>query len=117
MLVLTRRVNEKVLLPDVEVAIQVVAVKANQVRLGIAAPENIQIFREELLDGGVPAMASGPLSTDQGLQASIATCRASLDQLRQRLALGRSAGLGASLGQIQAQLHELQREIEQLAIA
>jgi carbon storage regulator CsrA len=54
-LVLTRRVNEKIVLPGLNITIQVVAVQAGKVRLGIEAPAEVSIMREELC--GHPAKA------------------------------------------------------------
>jgi carbon storage regulator CsrA len=47
-LVLSRRLNEKVVLPDLGVTIQVVAIQGGLVRIGIAAPPEVRIVREEL---------------------------------------------------------------------
>jgi carbon storage regulator len=49
-LVLTRRPHEKIVLPGLNVTIQVVAIKGGTVRLGIDAPPDVQVLREELLD-------------------------------------------------------------------
>ena len=49
MLVLTRRVGERVAIgPDV--AVEVMGVKGNQVRLGIDAPAEIEVHREEIAE-------------------------------------------------------------------
>lgn len=47
MLVLSRKVGEKILVGD-GIAIQVVEIGFNRVRLGIVAPSDIVILREEL---------------------------------------------------------------------
>jgi carbon storage regulator len=47
LLILTRRVNESLAVGD-EVTVTVVAVKGNQVRIGIKAPKDIQVHREEI---------------------------------------------------------------------
>jgi carbon storage regulator len=49
MLVLTRRLNESVVIPELGVTIRLVAVKGNAVRIGIEAPHDVAVFREELL--------------------------------------------------------------------
>jgi carbon storage regulator CsrA len=49
MLVLARRVGEKVLLPGLDITLHVVAIKPGVVRLGIDAPPTVPIFREEVL--------------------------------------------------------------------
>lgn len=48
MLVLTRRISESLVMGDGEVIITVLGVKGNQVRIGIQAPEDTQVDREEL---------------------------------------------------------------------
>ena len=48
MLVLSRKVGERILIPSCEVAITVVAIEGGKVRLGISAPTEIAIFREEI---------------------------------------------------------------------
>lgn len=47
MLILTRRVGETVMVGD-EVTITVLGVKGNQVRLGINAPKDVAVHREEI---------------------------------------------------------------------
>jgi carbon storage regulator CsrA len=48
-LVLTRRLHEKIVLPSLGMTIQVVAIKGGTVRLGIEAPPDVRVLREELL--------------------------------------------------------------------
>ena len=49
MLVLSRRTHEKILLPALGVTIQVVSVRAGVVRIGVQAPPDVAVFREEIL--------------------------------------------------------------------
>ena len=58
MLILSRRLNEKIVLPDLNITIQVVGLKPGQVRLGIEAPPGVTIFREEILPGTEPSLPS-----------------------------------------------------------
>ena len=48
MLILTRRVSETIIIGDHEITITVLGVKGNQVRLGVTAPKNIAVHREEI---------------------------------------------------------------------
>src|SRR5262249_32518244 len=50
MLVLSRRLSEKILLPSINVSVQVVAIRPGQVRLGIDAPPEVQVLRAETAD-------------------------------------------------------------------
>jgi carbon storage regulator len=47
MLILTRRVGETLMVGD-DVTVTIVGVKANQVRIGISAPKNVAVHREEI---------------------------------------------------------------------
>ena len=48
MLVLTRRINERIIIGD-DIIVTVVEVHGDQVRIGIDAPRDIKVFREEVL--------------------------------------------------------------------
>ncbi len=47
MLILTRRVGETLMIGD-EVSVRVLGVKGNQVRIGVNAPKDIAVHREEI---------------------------------------------------------------------
>ncbi len=47
MLILTRRVGEMLMIGDI-VTITVLGVKGNQVRLGVNAPKDVTVHREEI---------------------------------------------------------------------
>lgn len=49
MLILTRKVGETLMIGD-EVTVTVLGVKGNQVRIGVNAPRDVAVHREEIYD-------------------------------------------------------------------
>ncbi|NKF21527.1 carbon storage regulator CsrA [Solimonas marina] len=49
MLILTRRVGETVVIGD-DVVVTVLGVKGNQVRIGVKAPRDVAVHREEIFE-------------------------------------------------------------------
>jgi len=70
MLVLSRRVNEKIVLPGIDTTIQLLSTKQGLVRLGIDAPAEVAVFREEVWD-----RRKTPLPTKKLLEDSFARAR------------------------------------------
>ena len=64
MLILTRRVGESLMIGD-NVNVTVLGIRGNQVRIGVNAPKDVAVHREEIYDriqkeqaGDVPSEAS-----------------------------------------------------------
>jgi carbon storage regulator CsrA len=60
MLVLSRKLGEVIVIPGIDLSLMVVAIEGSTVRLGITAPPEIRVYREELwnrvvTDGPAPA--------------------------------------------------------------
>jgi len=49
MLILTRRVKESIKIGDL-ITVTILGVKGNQVRIGVDAPRDIQVHRQEIYD-------------------------------------------------------------------
>jgi carbon storage regulator len=48
MLVLSRKIGEQIVIPGSEVVITVLSCRGRAVRLGIAAPDDVAVYRREL---------------------------------------------------------------------
>lgn len=57
MLVLTRRKNQSIVIGD-DIVVTVLEVKGEQIRIGITAPRDVQVYREELLIVGPPGVGA-----------------------------------------------------------
>ncbi len=64
MLILTRKVGEAVMVGD-EVSFTVLSVKGNQVRLGIKAPREVEVHREEIYQRIHNDLTEDPLRRDR----------------------------------------------------
>jgi carbon storage regulator len=49
MLILSRKVNERVVIGD-EITVSIIEIRGDQVRLGVNAPKTVKVFRQEIYD-------------------------------------------------------------------
>ena len=65
MLVLRRKIGESIILDGV-ISISVLAVEGERVKIGISAPPDVTIVREELLKSFAPDRENQPMPASQG---------------------------------------------------
>lgn len=103
MLVLSRRMGEKIIFPGINITVQVVALKTSAVRLGIEAPPEVTVLREELSARAETQEAGASLLPDSGTEPTL--CQ--LKRLFRNWLDVATVGLALLRRQIQAELTEI----------
>jgi len=49
MLILSRKVNEKIMIGD-DISVSIIEIRGDQVRVGVDAPKTVKVFRQEVFD-------------------------------------------------------------------
>ena len=49
MLILSRKINEKIMIGD-DISISIIEIRGDQVRIGVDAPKTVKVFRQEVFD-------------------------------------------------------------------
>lgn len=114
MLVLSRRQHEKISFPNLDITVSVMRVAGKVVQLGIDAPKNIRVLREELAnDQRAAKPASTKMNSQQrhGVRDRLNTAMLGVQIVQRRLESGQAAGLELLLTNT---LGELQKLNEQL---
>lgn len=115
MLVLSRRLHEKILLPSLPAAIQVVSIKPGVVRIGIEAPPEVSVLRGELTphEAAVPAPAlaqDAPLR--QLVQKRLEVIRSGLALLQREIAFDLKSDAEMTLEKLDEDVRLLQERLE-----
>jgi carbon storage regulator len=118
MLVLSRRLNEKILFPGMRVSVQVVSLKPGAVRLGIEAPPEVAIWREEIHGGEIPkSLSEGHAARDSEsathlLRSRLKAVSIDLGMARLQLRTGCTQKVAGMLERIHDDIQGLRRELE-----
>ena len=113
MLVLSRRENDRLLFPSLGISIQVVRLTSSRVSLGIQAPRQIQVIRQELHRESQPTPDQGELSAvieaqlQRRIQGKVDSIARSLELAQQELEQGDSEAAVRRLDRVRSQLHAL----------
>jgi len=68
MLILTRRIGESLIIGNQEITITILGQKGNQIRIGIEAPKNVSVHREEVFRRIQGALENAPYERDESAQ-------------------------------------------------
>jgi carbon storage regulator len=49
MLILSRKVNEKIMIGD-DISVSIIEIRGDQIRLGVEAPKTVKVYRQEVFD-------------------------------------------------------------------
>lgn len=115
MLVLSRRPNERILFPNLGISVQVIRVAGKAVRLGIDAPPDIRVAREEILSSDDEEQDISPLMSRQwrhALRNRLNTASLGLQVLHRRLETGQIEDVEATIFKIFHELHEIDAELD-----
>ena len=110
MLVLSRRLNEKIIFPESNTMVQVVGMKPGVVRLGVRAPAEVTVLRQEVHERG--AEWTEPQAPAAGDSPPPASAKGDGEQ-----AWLKSASLGLGLARLQlrvGQMHDAQQTLARL---
>jgi carbon storage regulator CsrA len=122
MLVLSRKIQEKVLLPGIDASIQVLSIKGGIVRLGIDAPTDVAIVRAELQElsrQGKASRAAAPGKEPSSelrhvLRNHLNAAMVGLALLRRLRQLGRMVELDTTLDQLLQEIEKMNDDLERL---
>jgi len=119
MLVLSTRPGEKILLPEAQTTVEVVAIQAGTIRLGIEAPEDTRILRQGLPDrvaewGPIEASPSETPSLPQLkrlMDKRLEIAREGIAEATQLLRDGQEEDARVILEKVDEDLHLLRRRL------
>jgi carbon storage regulator len=125
MLVLARRLHERIIIPSIRTAIEVTALKPGFVRLGIEAPPDVTVLREEVYRRAPAAAEAAALPDGAGPEARLARARQvwrhrlnnltlGLALLRQQRPAGAAPEAGGTIDRLEAEVRALCAELRAL---
>jgi carbon storage regulator CsrA len=107
MLVLSRRLNEAVLFPGTQTAVKVLAIRGGVVRLGIDAPPEVRVLRQERADRPMPPACAALAQDAAALGQRLRALAAGLGLARLQLDAGRAGEARAALRRLHEDLQAL----------
>lgn len=118
MLVLSRRQGQRIFFPTLATTIEVVRLQGNTVRLGIQAPDDVPVFREEIA-GSVDVSPREPQRVDSKLEHllrnQLHATDVGLAVLRGQIAQGRLADAADTIDRLRQEEARLRDRLDSLA--
>jgi carbon storage regulator CsrA len=117
MLVLSRRPDERIVFPNLGISIQILRVSGKAVCVGIDAPREVRVLRDELADHQrhAPAAESQDLrELRHALRNRLNSANLALHVVRRQLELGRTADAEATIEKALGELSQLDRDVGQI---
>ena len=116
MLILTHRSDQKIVLPNLDVSIQVLRVEGDTVTVGISAPSDTPLLRQQIDDDRHNTRACGSRehvanAPDPAVHERLIDVRISAGLLRRQLGQGSLEEAGDTVEALMEQLMQLDREI------
>lgn len=108
MLVLSRRPQQKVLFPNLGVSVEIVSVQGQVVRIGVNAPRDVAVWREEIAPKGEIAEPKKP--SHHRLRNQLNHCGMALHLAQRQLQVGMNSDAEHTLQDALAALQELDKE-------
>jgi len=116
MLVLSRKLNEKILFPAINASVEVVAIRGSVVRLGIQAPPEVSVLREEIKDRHLrepaPAPQALPRELMHQLRNRLNSASLGLAVLRKQVDLGLRSQLDETIAKIEKDMEAIRRQLD-----
>jgi len=116
MLVLSRRLHEKIVFPEIDAKVAIVGIKSGVVRLGIEAPPAVAVLREELPDrnrewGPAPTSENRSAGIIRLLRNRLKVTKVGLSRLRGQLHAGLATDADITLERIEEDLQLLEERL------
>lgn len=115
MLVLSRRQGQKIVFPKLGILVEMLRVSGNSVRVGIEAPSDVAVLREEVAqrEGATEAATAlvQPGNASHALRNQLSTAKAALRLLRKQLEVAQHDAAQKTLDQLAAQLAAIEQEL------
>jgi carbon storage regulator CsrA len=121
MLVLSRRLNEKIVFPESNTVVQIVGVRPGVVRLGVRAPAEVRILREEVhtrrAEWRAPRASESPAPAPKEKSAGdaqtwLTSATLGLGLARLQLRVGRTRDAQETLARLHSQLQGVRKRLD-----